>query len=72
VIYNVNYAPAAPPELMEWLLTVNAGLADALQSTDDEVRRSGWERFGDWVGGQALTIPANVVGGIVGTMLLQL
>ncbi len=71
IVYYVNYSPSAPDALLEWLAPLEAELADVLASTDEQVRRSGWERLGHWLGSQALTIPANVVGSIIGTMLLN-
>ena len=71
IVYNVNYAPSAPDALLEWLTPVDAELAGALASADEQARRSGWERLGSWLGSQALAIPASVVGSIIGTMLLS-
>lgn len=70
VIYNVNYAPLPPDALLEWLTQRNPELAAALSSADEQSRRSGWERLRDWLTSQALTIPADIVGGIIGTLLL--
>jgi hypothetical protein len=71
IVYYVNYAPSAPDALIDWLAPLDAELADELASADETARRSGWERLGSWLGSQALTIPANVVGSIIGTMLLS-
>ena len=70
IVSFVNYSPAAPDALIEWLTLLNVELAGVLASADEQARRSGWERLGSWLGSQALTIPANVVGSIIGTMLL--
>ena len=70
-VYYGNYAPSAPDALIDWLAPLDAELADDLASADETARRSGWERLGSWLGSQALTIPTNVVGSIIGTMLLR-
>lgn len=67
----VNYAPDAPSALIDWLTPLDPELAGALASSDEQVRRSGWERLGSWLGSQALTIPANVAGRTIGTMLVR-
>ena len=70
IVSFVNYSPGAPDALIEWLTPLNVELAGVLASADEQARRSGWERLSSWLGSQALTIPANVVGSIIGTMLL--